>query len=134
MRGRPLAHSSSRCRSFHSTFSPFINPAIIATERSKSPTVTGSKPIVRRAESPRPMPTTMRPFDTSCSVALALAVTVGSRVPGFVTQSPRRMLSVASAAAVRNGYGSCQSRCESYVQPWVKPLRSARCRSSTKRW
>ena len=69
----------------------------------------------------------------SCSVAVALAVTVGSRVPGFVTQRPSLIFSVASAAAVRNGYGSCQSRCESYVQPYSKPCCSASCMSSTKR-
>ncbi len=49
------------------------------------------------------MPTTMRPCEMSWSVAEALAVTVGSRVPGFVTQSPSLIVSVASAAAVRNG-------------------------------
>src|SRR4051794_30098195 len=106
---------------------------MVATERSNSLTVTGSYPIVRRAESPRPMPTTMRPPDTSCSVAVALAVTVGSRVPGLVTHRPSLMRSVASAAAVRNGYGSCHRRCESYIQPYPKPFCSARLISSTKR-
>ena len=118
---------------FHSTLRPFMSSRIIAEARSNSTIVTGSYPIVRRAESPRPMPTTMRPFDTSCSVAVALAVTVGSRVPGFVTHSPSLIRSVASAAAVRNGYGSCHSRCESYVQPYSKPFASASCISSTKR-
>ena len=39
-------------------------------------TVTGFWPITRRALSPRPIPTSIRPPETSCSVAIALAVTV----------------------------------------------------------
>ena len=68
------------------------------------------------------MPMTMRPSETSWSVAKALAVTVGSRVPGFVTLSPSLQRSVFIAASVSSGYGSCQSTCESYVQPYSKPL------------
>jgi hypothetical protein len=46
---------------------------------------------------------TMRPPEMSWSVAKAEAVTVGSRVPVLVTQSPSFSRSVARAAAVRNG-------------------------------
>ena len=67
------------------------------TERSNSATLTGSSPIVRRAESPRPMPMIIRPPEMSWSVANALAVTVGSRVPGLVTFSPSLIVDVASA-------------------------------------
>ena len=103
--------------SFQSTFSPRISARIAVTERSNSPTFTGWSPIVRRAESPRPMPMIIRPPEMSWSVANALAVTVGSRVPGFVTFSPRWSVEVACAAIVSSGYGSCQRMCESYVQP-----------------
>ena len=36
-------------------------------------------------------------------VLLSLAVTVGSRVPGFVTQCPNFILSVFTASSVRSG-------------------------------
>ena len=42
---------------------------IITSERSNSTIFTGSRPITRRAESPRPIPMNMRPFEMSCSVA-----------------------------------------------------------------
>ena len=106
---------------------------IIAVERSNSSTLTGLSPIVRRAESPRPMPITMRPPEIAWSVAKALAVTVGSRVPGFVTLSPSFIVFVSSAAIVSSGYGSCQRMCESYVQPYSKPWLSASESSSTTR-
>ena len=102
---------------FHSTGRPFIRSRIIRQAASNSPTFTGCWPITRRAESPRPIPMIMRPSETSWRVANALAVTVGSRVPGFVTLSPRWSRSVFIAASVSSGYGSCQSTCESYVQP-----------------
>ena len=103
--------------SFHSTGRPFIRSRIIRQAFSNSATLTGWRPMVRRAESPRPMPMIIRPLETSWSVANALAVTVGSRVPGFVTFSPSFSRSVFIAASVNNGYGSCQRTCESYVQP-----------------
>ncbi len=45
------------------------------------------------------MPITMRPFEMSCMVAYQLAVIVGSRMPGFVTQWPSFSFSVAAAAS-----------------------------------
>jgi len=47
------------------------------------------------------MPITARPFETSCSVAYQLAVIVGSRMPGFVTQWPSLIDSVWTAAIGR---------------------------------
>ncbi len=79
--------------------------------------VVGFLPITRRALSPRPMPRSIRPPEMILSVAKALAVTVGSRVAGFVTQVPRRMRIVLSAISVRSGYGSSQRTCESKSQP-----------------
>ncbi len=49
------------------------------------------------------MPTIILPLETSWSVANALAVTVGSRVPGFVTFSPSFSRSVFIAASVSSG-------------------------------
>src|SRR5919197_4768321 len=69
----------------------------------------------------------------SWSVAKALAVTVGSRVPGFVTLRPSFNDDVCSAAAVSSGYGSCHRTCESYVQPYPNPCCSASCINSTRR-
>ena len=52
--------------------------------------------IVRTAESPRPMPHTVRLPYISFSVANSDAVTVQSRVAGFVTIGPTINLCVAS--------------------------------------
>ena len=45
------------------------------------------------------MPMTMRPLERSCIVAYQLAVTVASRMPGFVTKWPSLIRSVRSAAS-----------------------------------
>ena len=65
--------------------------------------VVGVLPSTRTALSPRPMPRSMRPPEISSSVARALAVTLGSRVAGFVTHVPRRMCVVLMAISVRRG-------------------------------
>jgi hypothetical protein len=83
------------------------------SERSNSATLTGFSPTTRREESPRPMPMTMRPFETSCIVAYQLAVIVGSRMPGLVTQWPSLIFSVAAATSGIVAYDSCQRTCES---------------------
>ena len=91
-------HFSSSSFSFQSTGRPFIRSLTIRRRRSNSSTLTGLRPTTRRDESPRPMPITMRPFVTSCMVAYQLAVIVGSRMPGFVTQWPRCSDSVCTPA------------------------------------
>ncbi len=108
-----LAHSSVICLPFQSAVRPFASSRISSVAASNSRTLTGSSPIVRRAESPRPIITTTRPGAMELSVAWKLAVTVGSRVPGLVTQKPRPMRSVCAAAAARNAEPSCQRMCES---------------------
>jgi len=50
--------------------------------------VVGLPFVTRTAESPRPMPHTVRLPNISFSVAYVLAVTVQSRVAGFVTIGP----------------------------------------------
>ena len=72
--------------------------------------VVGGLPSTRRAESPRPMPRSIRPPDSSSSVASADAVTDGSRVPGLVTQVPRRSRVVASAISVSRGRARATGR------------------------
>ena len=57
----------------------------------------GLWPITRIAESPRPMPHTVRSPNVSLSVANSEAVTVQSRVPGLVTIGPTTMSSVAAS-------------------------------------
>ena len=49
------------------------------------------------------MPRSMRPPVISLSVASAEAVTVMSRVAGFVTQVPRRISLVSAPMRVSNG-------------------------------
>ena len=106
---------------------------IIRQRASNSATLTGFSPMTRRAESPRPMPMTARPPEMSCSVAYIDATTVGSRVPGLVTNWPSFMRSVRSAASVSSAVESCQSTWESYVQPYWNPCASASSMSSRKR-
>ena len=52
--------------------------------------------VTRTAESPRPMPHTVRLPYISLSVANTLAVTVQSRVAGLVTIGPTTMLRVSA--------------------------------------
>ena len=79
--------------------------------------VVGALPTTRRALSPRPMPRSMRPPESSSSTASSEAVTLGSRVAGLVTHVPRRIVVVAWAMSVSSGYGSRQSTWESNIQP-----------------
>ena len=65
--------------------------------------VVGALPSTRRALSPRPMPRSIRPPLISLSVASALAVTLGSRVAGLVTQVPSRSRWVLIAIIVSSG-------------------------------
>ena len=87
------------------------------TAVSVSASVIGGLPSTRRAESPRPMPRSIRPPLISFSAASALAVTLGSLVAGLVTHVPRRIDVVLSAITVRIGYGSFHRTCESNSQP-----------------
>ena len=61
----PFAHLISTSVSFQRTSRPFIRSLIIATACSNSATLTGCWPITRRAESPRPIPITIRPPEMS---------------------------------------------------------------------
>ncbi len=58
--------------------------------------VQGLWPMTRIAESPRPMPHTVRSPYMSLRVACRDAVTVQSRVPGLVTMGPTTIFRVAA--------------------------------------
>ncbi len=77
--------------------------------------------ITRTAESPRPIPITVRLPNISFSVANALAVTVQSRVSGFVTIGPTITLRVLARICVKIGNGSSHRMWESNVHTWLKP-------------
>ena len=66
----------------------------IASERVASEQ--GGRPMTRSAESPRPIPHTVRSPYISLRVANSEAVTVQSRVPGFVTIGPTVIRRVAA--------------------------------------
>ena len=63
--------------------------------------------------SPRPMPSTKRPPDVSCTVAATLASAAGWRVNALVTPVANRSRSVASAASATATNGSPTRFCES---------------------
>ena len=67
---------------------------VIASDRVASDI--GGWPITRRAESPRPIPQTVRLPYMSFSVANSDAVTDQSRVPGLVTIGPTVIAVVAA--------------------------------------
>ena len=56
--------------------------------RDRTASEAGRRPSTRSAESPRPMPQTVRFPNVSLSVANIDAVTDGSRVSGLVTSGP----------------------------------------------
>src|ERR1700751_1199258 len=87
---------------------------------------TGGRPVYRGAESPRPMPHTVRLPYMSFSVANRDAITDQSRVPGFVTIGPTGIADVSARIRGNSRNVSCHSTCESNVQPYVKPASSAR--------
>src|SRR5215475_523788 len=96
-----------------------------------SANVCGRAPSVRSAESPRPMPQIVRLPNMLLSVANVDAVTVASRVPGFVTIGPTITVDVAARIWLQMTYGSCHSRCESNVHTCENPAASACCASRT---
>src|SRR5437773_10502205 len=92
---------------------------------SRFSSVVGFLPRTRRELSPRPMPSSMRPWEARLRVAKRLAEPVTSRTAGLVTQVPRRIVFVLEAMSVRSGNGSFQMTWESKIQPKEKPLDSA---------
>ena len=75
---------------------PSASVLMVSIASSRWASVVGLRPSTRRAESPRPIPQIVRLPNMSFSVANTDAVTVGSRVAGFVTSGPTLMRSVAA--------------------------------------
>ncbi|GIS99084.1 MAG: hypothetical protein CM1200mP26_07970 [Acidimicrobiales bacterium] len=84
----------------YSTVSPSARPLITAMDSSRVARLQGFFPMTRMAESPRPMPHTVRSPYMSLRVANSEARTVQSRVPGLVTMGPTTIFSVAASMAL----------------------------------
>src|SRR3954465_13505177 len=95
--------------------------------------VVGLPLVTRTAESPRPIPHTVRLPYISLRVAKVDAVTVQSRVAGLVRHGPTVTGRAAARAGLGMTYGSCQTMCESKVHTELKPRSSACLASSTTR-
>ena len=81
----------------YSTSSPFASPRITPIASRSVASVVGLPFVTRTAESPRPIPQMVRLPNISFSVANNDAVTVQSRVAGFVTIGPTVILCVADS-------------------------------------
>ena len=80
----------------YSALRPLASSRITWTADRNVSIVVGLPLVTRTAESPRPMPQTVRLPYISLSVAKTLAVTVQSRVAGLVTIGPTMTLRVSS--------------------------------------
>ena len=76
----------------------------------------GLPPITRNAESPRPIPQTVRSPNISFIVANMEAMTVQSRWTGLVTIGPTRTLEVAASMAGKMTNVSSHNTQDSKVQ------------------
>ncbi|MNW56052.1 hypothetical protein D3C74_337500 [compost metagenome] len=88
--GVRLSGAQGRCRvvPWYSTDCPPASPRMVVTAARSSARVTGLPLVTRTAESPRPIPQTVRLPNMSLRVAKSEAVTVTSRVAGLVTMGP----------------------------------------------
>src|SRR2546425_10533749 len=75
-------------------------------------------------ESPRPIPSDMRPRDSCCSVWNADASTAGSRVTGFVTPVPNRIRLVAATQKLSSTSASAARHCVSVTSRPSQPVAS----------
>ena len=81
--------------------------------------------------SPRPIPSTKRPPDVSCTVTATLASAAGCRVNALVTPVANRRRSVAFAASATATNGSPMRFCESVNVMPSQPSASARSACAT---
>ena len=72
-----------------------------------------------------PTPKNVRPGASALIVAMPAALTAAGRVPETATPVPTLIVSVRSAASARLAKTSDQSICESAIQAWLNPSRSA---------
>src|SRR6201999_2926062 len=104
--------------------SPVLASARITSIDSRSvASVTGLPLITRTAESPRPMPQTVRLPNMSLSVANSDAVTVQSRVAGLVTIGPTVIRCVTARSTPRQAGGSFCSTTPKSTWPSDQVLR-----------
>ena len=87
---QPAVHGKTSSVPSYVTERPATSSRMTTMASSSVVIVVGGLPSTRRAESPRPIPRSMRPPDSSSRSARLDAVTDGSRVAGFVTQVPSR--------------------------------------------
>ena len=88
-------HGSRSVVPRYSTLSPLPSPRITSTASRSSASRAGRPLMTRTAESPRPIAQIVRLPYISLSVAKSDAMTVGSRVDGFVTSGPTISLCVS---------------------------------------
>ncbi len=101
------------------------------TSAANSSTFIGFRPRWNSAVSPRPIPSTNRPRDVSCTVAAMFASAAGWRVKALVTPVAKRSRSVAAAASATPTNGSPTRFCESVNVIPSQPARSARSACAT---
>ena len=92
---RRTAPRQAQLLPLYSTAAPFASPRITPIDSRSVASVTGRPLVTRTAESPRPIPHTVRLPNMSFRVANSEAVTVQSRVAGLVTIGPTMTRCVA---------------------------------------
>ena len=90
----PCDHGNRSVEPWYSTASSLARPRMTRIDSRSVARVAGLPLVTRTAESPRPMPQTVRLPYISFSVANSDAVTVQSRVVGLVTIGPTVILRV----------------------------------------
>src|SRR5262249_22104328 len=118
-------HGKRRVLPLYSTVPPLARPQTPPPQALRPPRRPALPFIGRTPDPPRPLPPPVRFPDISFSVANSEAVTVQSRVAGFVTIGPTVNLCVASRILEKITNGSSHSRWESNVHTFEKPYVSA---------
>src|SRR5258708_38159143 len=85
---------------------PLLSARKTRTNSSRFSSVVGFLPRTRRELSPRPIPSCMRPCESTFKVANKLADTVTSRTAGFLTQVPKGTVFVFSGIKGGRGEGA----------------------------
>ena len=95
VKAAPSTQGNVTVRSFTIVSRPSTRSLIVRMHSDSVASDAGVRPVTRNAESPRPIPQIVRGPNISLSVAKSEAVTVQSRVMGFVTIGPTLMCDVA---------------------------------------
>ena len=97
----------------HSSVSPARSPRTIRMYSSRSASLTGPRPIVRRAVKPVETPKSIRPGASAFRLASPLAATGAMRFDGIITPVARRIVEVCMAAAAMATNSSALRSCVS---------------------